>query len=540
MPIKYAKEPQLQFSGAAPRRLSDLPDCDTILDGNDLAMVLNGGVLAKAPISTLLATTCAANTIVFLGDSITAAMWAATPGVSLTRAGNVVTAAQPSHPFMSGQSVLVEQMADPSFNGFYTITKTGNNAWTYACPGDDGFTQSGYVRNPYWLADNGWPTWARILLGNRMRVLYNAGVGGNTLAQMLARLQADVIARAPAWCSVMGGINDIAGLSADQITAQLSEIYRQLRANGIRIIAHTILPLGSGHASYSVGNYQKILTVNQWIRQQCQKSRSMWLCDSYRAIVDPFSATGQPKAGHLASDNIHPSARGARAIADAFYAAVSRDLIDVNTLVSSAADNRQAYSGNANLWPSMPVNFAGGAIGGTASGTAPLYFSVKSASGSPVVVASGVSRSAAVHGDDCGGVCRMSFQAQATNDSGQITQNGSGWAGTVAVGRAYYFECAIDVTGVAGSNLSALYLSVTYVVDGVNTVAYSLQPSGTAYTTSDFRGVLYSVPFFLTGTLATNIVWSITANASAAGSAVQIDAGRVQLRELPAGADLAF
>lgn len=540
MPIKYGPEPALTFLNAVPKRISELPESDAVLAGSDVVLSLNGGVLCKAPVSSLLSTTSAANTMVFLGDSITAAMWSGAQGVTLNRTANLVTAIQPGHPFMSGQMVLIEQMADNSFNGFYMVTKTGINTWTYGCPGSDIDTSGGIVRNPYWLADNGWPTWARILLGNRLTVLFNAGVGGNTLAQMLARLQGDVIARNPAWCSVMGGINDIARLTSDQIISLLREIYRQLRSNGIRIVAHTILPLATGHASYSVANQQKILAVNTWIRRECLLNRAMRLCDSYRAVVDPLSATGQPKAGYLANDFIHPSARGAKAIADAFYAAMWRDLLDSNTLISSAFDNRAAFSGNSNLWSSMPAVLTGGAIAGTATGDPPAGFSVKSTSGSPVVVASGAWRTVATHGDDCGAVVRMSFQATTALDAGQITQNGSGWAASVSIGRAYYFECALDVTNVAGSNLSALYLSITYVVDGVSFTVYALQPSSTAFTTTDVRGVLYSVPFVLTGVLATNIVVAITAKANAPGSAVQIDAGRVQLRELPLGADLNF
>lgn len=478
------------------------------------------------------------DTVVFIGDSITAAHWAGTLGTTLLRVANVVTAIQPGHPMMTGQSVLVERMLDVSFNGFYPIMRTGSNTYTYACPGPDTDTSGGLVRNPYWLADNGWITWARILSGNRFSMLFNAGVGGNTLAQMLARLQSDVSARNPAWCSVMGGINDIASLSALQIIALLTEIFRQLRKSGIRIIAHTILPLAIGHASYSVGNYQKILEVNAWVRRECLINRNMRLCDSYRAIVDPFSLTGQPRVGYLAADFIHPTSRGAKAIGEMFVQATNMDLGGGNTLICSPADNRSVSTANSNLWPSMPITTSGGVVAGTATGTPPSGFKVQSTVGSPIIVASGVLRSLAVHGDDLGAVCRMMFQAQAANDTGQITQNGSGWAATVAIGRAYYFECALDVINLVGSNLSSLVLSVVYVVDGISYTSYALQPSNTSFPVTDFRGVLYTVPFFLTGILATNIVVALTCKASAAGTPVQIDAGRVQLRELLAGANL--
>ena len=54
--------------------------------------------------------------------------------------------------------------------------------------------------------------WAHLLSNSRIRYGRNAGVSGNTLAQMRARVQSDIIAPGDVdVCVVMGGTNDSGG-----------------------------------------------------------------------------------------------------------------------------------------------------------------------------------------------------------------------------------------------------------------------------------------------------------------------------------------
>lgn len=481
------------------------------------------------------------NTIVPFGDSITAAAWSAISGTTLNRSGGVVTVTATGHPFQTGQSALVEQMSVASFNGFYTVTRINANSFSYVAAGPDGSASGGYIRSPYWLADNGWFNWARILLGNRLTVPYVAGVGGSSSADCVnGRFTTDVVARKPAFTTVMSGINDVGTLTAAQIFSNLQTCYSAARAAGITAIAMTILPLEVGHPAYSVANNQKIVDVNYRITQECLRNPGMICVNSYAAVVDPLSSTGQPRAGYLAIDHIHPSARGAYAIAQSFYKSVQYRIPAGNTLPSSASDNRIANPANANLWAYLPATATGGTLAGSATGTVPAGFKVQSVSGTPTVTASAVMRSVASDGDDLGYNCRMVVTPTAANDSASIAPSGSGWAATVATGKAYYLEAAINVTGVAGSNLSQIYATVTMVVDGVNYPLYVLQPTGGAYPAGDFQGVIQSVPFFLSGTTATNIVVNLVAKFSGAGTPITIDLGRVQVRELPAGSSLTY
>lgn len=482
------------------------------------------------------------NSGVIFGDSIAANMWANASNPTMVRTSGIVTVTQTNQPFMTGQFALVQGMSDTSFNGLQIVTRTGINTYTFPSAGPDASASGGFVGCPYFQADNGWFVWARFKLGNRLRLVYMAGIGGDTTGGMLARIDSDVISKSPNWCSVMGGINDINALTAVQIFANLKAIYTRLHAAGIIIIAHTILPLESGHANFNPTNQQKILDVNALIvREASLPNTGIRLCDSFSVIVDPASATASPLSGMLSPiDHIHPSAKGGKCIGDLFADVLGPIMPLQNTLPSSAADNRSVNAANVNLTPGLPSTTSGGAIAGTATGSPPVGYKVESTVGSPVVVASGVARTKAADGDTNGTNCRMVFTATAANDVARMASNGSGWISGLTIGKAYYLECAVKASDVNGSNLSQLFAEANYVVDGVTYVAYFLQPSNTPFPDTDMIGVLQTTPFFITGTSITNIVIRLTAKASAAGTAVTIDLGRVHVRELPAGSVLGF
>ena len=76
-----------------------------------------------------------------------------------------------------------------------------------------------------------------------MPVAYNAGIGGNTTAQMLARLSTDVLAHSPTDVTIMGGTNDL-GLGVPLATslANLGAIMDGVRAAGAAAWLVTIPP----------------------------------------------------------------------------------------------------------------------------------------------------------------------------------------------------------------------------------------------------------------------------------------------------------
>ncbi len=87
--------------------------------------------------------------------------------------------------------------------------------------------------------------------------ILNKGVGSDTAAKVLARIQADVIAHSPAVCVLMIGVNDWAlGTSLASFEASLAAISAAVRGAGIKLIVITSnFQRGSGSQIAAQENY---------------------------------------------------------------------------------------------------------------------------------------------------------------------------------------------------------------------------------------------------------------------------------------------
>lgn len=143
----------------------------------------------------------------------------------------------------------------------------------------------------------------------------NAGIGGNTTAQMLARISTDVVAHSPTLTVVEGGGNDVTqGRSAAQIIADLESIYAILSAAGSKIIATTVLPSVYMDAP---SEQSVIVAVNAWMRATVPSMPGVWLCDWNPAMTDGVSEWA-PHAGYT-YDGVHPDAVGGAVMADQLW-----------------------------------------------------------------------------------------------------------------------------------------------------------------------------------------------------------------------------
>jgi lysophospholipase L1-like esterase len=143
---------------------------------------------------------------------------------------------------------------------------------------------------------------ALMMAGPRFRLLANAGISGNTAAQLLARLDADVLAYAPDLCPLLIGTNDItSGMSDSAITSMMNTIeqivLRLLRAGIMPVIATP--PPNDG----AIAEAKKI----QWFYYALAQYYGLPLIDMFRALVDP--ADGSWATG-LNVDSKHPNAAG--------------------------------------------------------------------------------------------------------------------------------------------------------------------------------------------------------------------------------------
>src|SRR6476619_6024420 len=75
--------------------------------------------------------------------------------------------------------------------------------------GDSIVNQGGAAAVTSGYSGVGFFPYANEALSNAYAWRTNAGIGGNTTAQMLARMAVDVLIESPDWVLVLGGINDI-------------------------------------------------------------------------------------------------------------------------------------------------------------------------------------------------------------------------------------------------------------------------------------------------------------------------------------------
>jgi lysophospholipase L1-like esterase len=161
-----------------------------------------------------------------------------------------------------------------------------------------------------------WPS-ACALTGQRMRNLYNGGVGGDTTTMALARI-ANVIYQTPDVCIIGGGVtNDIAqGFAAATTQTNLTSMVTQLRAAGIKPLFRNCPPRGAGVAPYNT-DALAIAAVNAhttWLAGYAA-SQGLEVFDIYTPLVNP--ATSLYTAGY-SDDGIHPNAVGSLVVARAF------------------------------------------------------------------------------------------------------------------------------------------------------------------------------------------------------------------------------
>lgn len=151
----------------------------------------------------------------------------------------------------------------------------------------------------------------------RIETVRNAGVGGNTTTQMLARIKVDVLDYRPDVVVLGGSTNDVyetAGSAAEAATrANIAAMVEMVRDIGATPVLRTTPPcdIQGGYTSVAARR-QAVLRQNGWTYAYANRN-GIDVIDIHQSVVDP--ATGGYLAG-ITSDGTHPTEVGARAIAD--------------------------------------------------------------------------------------------------------------------------------------------------------------------------------------------------------------------------------
>jgi len=160
----------------------------------------------------------------------------------------------------------------------------------------------------------------------------NRGISGQTTPQMLIRFRPDVIDLKPKVVVILAGTNDIAGNTGPttlaSIEASLTSMAELARANGIRVIFASLLPVSDYEMRDGKPINQtvrrppdQIISLNNWMKDYVASNHLVYL-DYFSAMVD---GKGFLK-DELSDDGLHPNAAGYAVMSPLAEAAIQSSL----------------------------------------------------------------------------------------------------------------------------------------------------------------------------------------------------------------------
>src|SRR5215467_2262064 len=135
------------------------------------------------------------------------------------------------------------------------------------------------------------------------------GISGQTTPQMLVRFRQDVVALKPKVVVILGGTNDIAGNTGpstiEMIEDNLASMNELARANGIRVVLVSVLPVSDYPWRRGLDPGPKIIALNSWMKQYAARMGEIYL-DLHTPMADEHGGM-KPE---LATDGVHPNMAG--------------------------------------------------------------------------------------------------------------------------------------------------------------------------------------------------------------------------------------
>lgn len=151
------------------------------------------------------------------------------------------------------------------------------------------------------------------------------GISGQTTPQMLVRFNQDVVALKPKVVVILAGTNDIAGNTGPSTIEMIEDNLRSMaevaKANGIRVVLSSVLPVYDYPWRPGLEPAPKIMALNAWMKDYAAKTGATYL-DYHSAMQD---ARHGMRAG-LASDEVHPTEAGYRVMAPLAEKAIAQAL----------------------------------------------------------------------------------------------------------------------------------------------------------------------------------------------------------------------
>jgi lysophospholipase L1-like esterase len=151
------------------------------------------------------------------------------------------------------------------------------------------------------------------------------GISGQTTPQMLVRFRQDVVDLKPKVVVILAGTNDIAGNTGpstiEMIEDNLASMAEVAKANGIRAVLSSVLPVYDYPWKPGLEPAPKIIALNQWMKNYAREHGAVYL-DYHSAMAD---ARGGMRS-ELSSDGVHPNEAGYRIMAPLAERAIAEAL----------------------------------------------------------------------------------------------------------------------------------------------------------------------------------------------------------------------
>jgi len=349
------------------------------------------------------------------------------------------------------------------------VRPTGQMGGQSAVLFGDSITGLNYAASTGYYSE-GYFNWANALLGMPFTTVYPLGVGGDTTALMLARIQA-VVNTGADWAFVMGGTNDIftSPTSTDYaaIFANLKQIYSTLLNAGMKVVAVTPPVRNTG----SQANAQIVaqLELNRLILSYAAATPNMIGVNAYGATVSPTDASGNQKTNYLYDSTTHPSNIGAYAIGKAVKAQLEFYLPPTQNLLESIADNNTTWAGSKNLLSTGLFQGSGGSAGTGASGTVPTGWTASRSSGA---AGTSVVMSVPARSDGFGNNLTLTVTGDAAETTGLLDVVCSSFHAQVTAGDVLRARCLVSVGSPVA--IKGFYLRLSVTAGGVTTTYFSM------------------------------------------------------------------
>jgi lysophospholipase L1-like esterase len=153
----------------------------------------------------------------------------------------------------------------------------------------------------------------------------NRGISGQTTPQMLVRFRPDVINLKPRVVVILAGTNDIAGntgpMTNEEVQNNLASMSELAKANGIRVVLSSVLPVYDYPWKPGLRPAQKIVALNAWMKDYAAKRGAVYL-DYHAAMADERQGLRR----ELTYDGVHPNEAGYRVMAPLAERAIAEAL----------------------------------------------------------------------------------------------------------------------------------------------------------------------------------------------------------------------